>query len=52
MRPSENTKQTEDLKKLQDEIVKLKNAAEIEKVKMEAVGKEPIKAEKDVEFYN
>jgi hypothetical protein len=46
-----NAKNTEDLKKLQDEIVQLKNAAKIEEVKMEALTKSLGKVEEEVKFY-
>ena len=46
-----NAKNTEDLKKLQDEIVQLKNVAKIEEVKMEALTKSLGKVEEEVRFY-
>ena len=46
-----NAKNAEDLKKLQNEIVELKNEAKIEKVKMEAVTQNLGKAEDEVKFY-
>ena len=46
-----NAKNTEDLKKLQDEIVQLKNVAKIEEVKMEAVTKSLGEHKEEVRFY-
>lgn len=46
-----NAKNTEDLRKLQDEIVQLKNVAKIEEVKMEAVTKSLGEHKEEVRFY-
>ena len=48
-----NAKNAEDLKKLEDKIVKLENEAksQIEVVKMEAVTKNLVKVEDEVKFY-
>jgi hypothetical protein len=46
-----NTKNAEEIKKLEDKIVKLENEAKIEVVKMEALTKHLNKAEDEVKFY-
>jgi hypothetical protein len=46
-----NAKNAEDLKKLEDKIVKLENEAKIEEVKMKALSDNLGKAEDEVKFY-